>query len=100
LDVAWQEWQVAVNARTAFYRVLALDAQVVRAREATNGLQGSTNAMREAVNAHEKTVLELAAVESASRLRRWPLCRKLEGRRRRSNPGRERIGHAPDCQQK
>src|SRR6266446_5710474 len=66
LDVAWQEWQIAVNARTAVYRVLALDAQVVRAREATNGLQGSTDAMREAVNAHEKTVLELAAVESAS----------------------------------
>src|SRR5438034_3505481 len=66
LDVAWQEWQVAVNARTAVYRVLALDAQVVRAREATNGLQGSTDAMREAVNGHEKTVLELAAVESAS----------------------------------
>src|SRR5205814_2063284 len=66
LDVAWQEWQVAVNARTAVYRVLALDAQVVRAREATDGLQGSTDAMREAVNTHEKTVLELAAVESAS----------------------------------
>jgi len=66
LDVAWQEWQIAVNARTTVYRVLALDVQVVRAREATNGLQGSTDAMREAVNAHEKTVLELAAVESAS----------------------------------
>src|SRR6266487_4461414 len=66
LDVAWQEWQIAVNARTAVYRVLALDAQVVRAREATNGLQGSTDAMREAVYTHEKTVLELAAVESAS----------------------------------
>ena len=64
LDFAWQEWQIAVNARTAVYRVLALDAQVVRAREATNGLQGSTDAMREAVNTHEQTVLELAAVES------------------------------------
>src|SRR5437870_3756222 len=66
LDVAWQEWQIAVNARTAVYRVLALDAQVVRAREATDGLQQSTDAMRKAVDAHEKTVLELAAVESAS----------------------------------
>ena len=70
LDVAWQEWQIAVNARTTVYRVLALDAQVVRAREATNGLHGSTDAMREAVNAHEKTVLELAAVESASQYSR------------------------------
>src|SRR6266404_7420473 len=33
LDVAWQEWQIAVNARTAVYRVLALDAQGERARE-------------------------------------------------------------------
>jgi outer membrane protein, heavy metal efflux system len=66
LDVAWQEWQIAVNARTAVYRVLGLDAQVTRAREATNGLQQSTDAMRKAFDAHEKTVLDLAAVESAS----------------------------------
>ena len=66
LDVAWQEWQIAVNARTAVYRVLALDGQVARAREATDGLQQSTDAMRKAVDAHEKTVLDLAAVESAS----------------------------------
>ncbi len=66
LDVAWQEWQIAVSARTAVYRVLALDGQVGRAREATDGLQQSTDAMRKAVDAHEKTVLELAAVESAS----------------------------------
>src|SRR6266480_8087432 len=66
LDVAWQEWQIAVNARTAVYRVLSLDAQIARAREATSGLQQSTDAMRKAVDAHEKTVLDLAAVESAS----------------------------------
>jgi outer membrane protein TolC len=66
LDVAWQEWQVAVNARTAIYRVMALDAQVARANEANRGLQESTDAMRQAVNAHEKTMLDLAAVESAS----------------------------------
>jgi outer membrane protein TolC len=66
LDVAWQEWQIAVNARTAVYRVLALSGQVARARDATDGLQKSTDAMRKAVDAHEKTVLELAAVESAS----------------------------------
>src|SRR5947199_6187667 len=66
LDVAWQEWQIAVNARTAVYRVLSLDAQTARAREATSGLQQSTDAMRKAVDSHEKTVLDLAAVESAS----------------------------------
>ena len=66
LDVAWQEWQVAVNARAAVYRVLGLDAQVERAREATSGLEQSAEAMRKAVDAHEKTVLDLSAVESAS----------------------------------
>jgi cobalt-zinc-cadmium efflux system outer membrane protein len=66
LDVAWQEWQIAVNARTAVYRVLGLDAQAAQAREANAGLQQSTGAMRKAVDAHEKTVLDLAAVESAS----------------------------------
>src|SRR5207247_2482924 len=46
--------------------VLSLDAQTARAREATSGLQQSTDAMRKAVDSHEKTVLDLAAVESAS----------------------------------
>ncbi len=66
LDVAWDEWQIAVNARTAVYRALGLNAQLAQAVEATEGLQQSTDAMRKAVDAHEKTVLELAAVESAS----------------------------------
>src|SRR5438067_4032169 len=65
LDVAWQEWQIAVNARMAVYRVLGLNAEVSQALEATEGLQQSTDAMRKAVEAHE-TVLDLAAVESAS----------------------------------
>ncbi|MFZ3376241.1 MAG: TolC family protein [Chthoniobacterales bacterium] len=66
LDIAWQEWQMAETARTAVYRVIALDAQVARAREGNRGLQESTDAVRQAVDAHEKTVLDLAAVESAS----------------------------------
>jgi cobalt-zinc-cadmium efflux system outer membrane protein len=66
LDIAWQEWQIAENARTAVYRVLALDAQVTQAREANRGLQESTEAMRKATEAHEKTVLDLSAAESSS----------------------------------
>jgi outer membrane protein TolC len=66
LDVAWQEWQIAMNARAAVYRVFSLDAQVARAREANEGLQQSTDAVQKAAEAHEKTVLDLAAVESAS----------------------------------
>ena len=57
---------MAENARTAVYRVIALDAQVARAREGNRGLQESTDAVRQAVDAQEKTVLDLAAVEAAS----------------------------------
>ncbi len=66
LEIAWQEWQIAENARTAVYHIIALDAQVGQAREANRGLQESTDAVRKAVDTHEKTVLDLAAVESAS----------------------------------
>ena len=66
LDIAWQEWQIAENARTGVYRVLGLDAQTRQAREANRGLQESTDGMRKALEAHEKTVLDLAAVEASS----------------------------------
>src|SRR5437667_1735420 len=66
LDIAWQEWQIAENARTAVYRVLALDAEMGQARDANRGLQESTDTMRKAVEAHEKTVLDLAAAEASS----------------------------------
>jgi len=61
LDIAWQEWQIAENARTGVYRVLGLDAQTRQAREANRGLQESTDGMRKALEAHD-----LAAVEASS----------------------------------
>src|SRR5207237_8210745 len=51
---------------TAVYRVVALKAQTGQAQEANRGLQESADAMRKAVEAHEKTVLDLAAAEAAS----------------------------------
>ena len=54
------------TARTRRKDVLNLGAQIAHAREAKDGLQHSTDGVRKAVVAHEKTVLDLAAVESAS----------------------------------
>src|SRR5438132_2247086 len=48
LDIAWQEWQMAENARTAVYRVVALAAQAAGAREVNPALQARTTAMRNA----------------------------------------------------
>lgn len=90
LDVAWQEWQIAVNARTAVYRVLGLNAQLGQALEATEGLQKSTDAMRKAVESHEKTVLDLAAVESASQDSRATML-GLEQEFRKQNLGLNKI---------
>jgi hypothetical protein len=33
LDVAWTEWQTAVAAKLALYRVVALEAELIRAKE-------------------------------------------------------------------
>jgi len=98
LDVAWQEWQIAVNARTAVYRVLGLNAQFSKALEATEGLQQSTDAMRKAVDAHEKTVLDLAAVESASQDSRATML-ALEQEFQKQRLGLNKIlGVEPDTQ--
>src|SRR6266571_4336835 len=40
---------------------------------------------------HISTSCATVAAQLASRLRRWPLCRKLEGRSRRSNAGKSGL---------
>lgn len=66
LDIAWDEWQVAENARLAVYRVVSLEAQLASAREADAFLRDNVVTLKKAVSAHEKTVLDLAAAESSS----------------------------------
>lgn len=64
LEVAWEEWQAAANARLAVYHVAALQQELATAREADEALRSTVVTMRKAVAAHEKTMLELAASES------------------------------------
>lgn len=66
LDIAWNEWQTAQAARTSAFRVIALEAQLASAREADQALQENTDTLQKAVEAHERTVLDLAASQSAS----------------------------------
>jgi outer membrane protein TolC len=66
LDVAWQEWQIAQAARTAVYDVISLDAQLELSREIDKQLAQNLSIVREAVDRHDKTLLDLAAAESAS----------------------------------
>ena len=66
LEVAWEEWQAAANAKLAVYHVAALEQEVEKAREADDALRATVATLRKAVAANEKTVLELAASESTS----------------------------------
>src|SRR5581483_792528 len=66
LDIAWEEWQVAENARLAVYRVIAVEAQLASAREGDRALAQNVTTLKKAVAAHEKTVLDLAAAEATS----------------------------------
>lgn len=66
LDIAWNEWQIAESARTAVYRVVALREELASAREVDRELTQNASALKSAMQAHEKTVLDYSAAESAS----------------------------------
>jgi outer membrane protein TolC len=64
LDVAWTEWQTAEGAKLAFYRVLALEAQITRAKQIDDDQQATVAALQSAVDRHEKSVVDLAAAQA------------------------------------
>jgi outer membrane protein TolC len=66
LDIAWQEWQTAQAARTAVYDLVALQGQMDLASEIDRELQQNLSVVRDAVERHDKTLLDLSAAESAS----------------------------------
>jgi outer membrane protein TolC len=66
LDVEWEEWQAAANAKLALYHVAALQEEFAQAKSADEALRASVTTMQKAVAGNEKTVLDLAANESAS----------------------------------
>ena len=66
LDIAWTEWQIAQGAKLAVYRVVADEAQLTRATDVDARLSKNLETIRNAVNAHQKTELDLATAESAS----------------------------------
>ena len=66
LDVAWQEWQVAEAAKKAVYDLVALRAQVAEAQAVDKWLAEDADLIRRAVDAGQKTLLDLSAAEAAS----------------------------------
>jgi outer membrane protein TolC len=66
LDVAWKEWQVAAAARLAVFDLVALNEQFVEAHAVQDRLTENLRVMRQAVDQGYKTVVELAAAETAT----------------------------------
>jgi cobalt-zinc-cadmium efflux system outer membrane protein len=65
LDIAWTEWQTAVAAKLALYRVVALEEELSRARQIATDQQQTVDTLQVAVDRHERTVLDLAAAQSS-----------------------------------
>jgi outer membrane protein, heavy metal efflux system len=65
LDVAWTEWQTAVAAQLALYRVVALEAELIRAKQIANDQQQTVDTLQAAVDRHEKSLLDLAAAQAS-----------------------------------
>ena len=65
LDVAWTEWQTAVAAKLALYRVVALEAELIRAKQIDSDQQQTVDTLQAAVDRHEKSVLDLAAAQAS-----------------------------------
>jgi outer membrane protein TolC len=67
LDVAWNEWQTAQGARLSALRIIGLTEQLKAAREGDEALRENVTLLTKATEAHERTVLDLAAAEATSR---------------------------------
>ena len=67
LDIAWQEWQAAQDARLRAFRLLSLERQLPLAREIENDLADSLTLNRKAVELGHKTSTDLTAASETWR---------------------------------
>ena len=65
LQIAWQEWQAAQDARLRAFRLLSLERQIPLAREIENDLADSLSRNRKAVELGHKTSTDLTAASEA-----------------------------------
>jgi outer membrane protein TolC len=65
LDIAWQEWQVAQAAKLHVYRLVFLDRELGVAHEEQDGLRKNLEAIKQAVNLGDMTVIDLSAAKAA-----------------------------------
>jgi hypothetical protein len=57
LDVAWSEWQTAMAAKLALYRVVALEPEVIRAKQIASDQQLTVDTLQAAVDRTKRVCL-------------------------------------------
>jgi len=67
MDVAWQEWQVARNARAAVFQLVSLNRQIALQEETRRRSKESLVLFREAIASGARTVKDLSAAQVESR---------------------------------
>ena len=65
LDIAWTEWQTAMAAKLALYRIVSMEKQLQRARQIFGDQQRTVNTLQMAVDRHEKSVIDLSAAQAS-----------------------------------
>jgi cobalt-zinc-cadmium efflux system outer membrane protein len=67
MDVAWQEWQMAQNARTAVFKLVSLEKQIALQEEMRRLLEENVEVMRKAVASGTRTAKDLSAAQAEAR---------------------------------
>jgi cobalt-zinc-cadmium efflux system outer membrane protein len=65
LDIAWTEWQTAMAAKLAVYRIVSIEKQLERARQIFGDQQRTVNTLQTAVDRHEKSLIDLSAAQAS-----------------------------------
>lgn len=98
LDVAWQEWQFAQAAKKAVYDLVALRGELEETQEVDRQVAEELALVRRAVDAHQQTLLELSAAQTASQKAHADFLAARRDLIRQQLLLNESLGLAPDMQ--
>ena len=98
LDVAWEEWQTALAARSAVYDLVALNGQVTQAGEISERLASNAALVKKAEDAREMNLLESSIVVVSANDARTTLLGLQQEREQRRIALNRAIGYPASTQ--
>jgi outer membrane protein TolC len=98
LDVAWEEWQTALEARSAVYDLIALNAQVTQAEEISDRLASNAALVKKAEDAREMSLMDSSTVTVSANDARSTLLALQQEREQRRIALNRAIGYPASTQ--